>query len=63
MERSDDLITVKSVCDWLHVTKMTVHRWRRGQGVQGFPKPLRIGGVIRFRRRDIEEFLAQRPAA
>jgi len=60
---STELLTMGQVCDWLHVSKMTIHRWRHGEGAEGFPPPIRVGGGIRFLRRDVEGWIASRPAA
>ena len=45
-------LNVREVAQCLHVSVRTVWRWQaRGK----LPPPLRIGKIVRWRRRDIEE--------
>jgi excisionase family DNA binding protein len=48
------LLTVKDVSTWLQVKPATVYVWV----AEGKMPALRLGGLIRFRREDIETWLA-----
>ena len=47
---NDELLTAKEVRQLIGVTDKTLHVW----GKTGFLPRLRIGGVVRYRRRDVE---------
>jgi excisionase family DNA binding protein len=48
------LLTVKDVSAWLQVKPSTVYVW----AAEGKMPALRLGGLLRFRREDIETWLA-----
>lgn len=50
---SDALLTTDQVCKLLSVTSVTIWRW----GKQGYLKSIRVGGLNRFRRSDIDRIL------
>jgi predicted DNA-binding transcriptional regulator AlpA len=49
------LLTSKDLEAWFGVTDRTLRRWRR---MDILPPPIRVGGVYRWKREDIEEFFA-----
>jgi predicted DNA-binding transcriptional regulator AlpA len=52
-----ELLTQLQLCDIAQVTPKTVGRWRAaGRG----PRWLRVGGQIRYRRSDVEQWLTSR---
>lgn len=54
MEHEDRLLTVMDLADYLGVPVATIYAWRyRGEGPPGF----RVGRHVRFRRRDVEEWI------
>jgi predicted DNA-binding transcriptional regulator AlpA len=55
---SNDLLTTRDLAAELHVTDQTVRRWRcDGRG----PRFIKLtGNRVLYRRRDLEEFLAER---
>ena len=55
VERSRDLMTRDEVCEYLGVTKPTLHRWNK----QGFLTCVKVGSKVRYRREDIEAFAAK----
>jgi predicted DNA-binding transcriptional regulator AlpA len=54
----DALLDVKALTKLLLANDRTVRRWRQ---MPGFPKPLKLDGPLRWRRSDIEQWLARRP--
>lgn len=51
-----DLLTIKDLCERLKIARSTLHLWRwRGQGPVSIKLP---NGEVRFRERDVEEWLA-----
>jgi predicted DNA-binding transcriptional regulator AlpA len=52
----NDLLTAHEVADRLTVSVRTVWRWA-GKGQ--LPPPIHIGGITRWRMRDIEAFIRQ----
>ena len=52
VERSRDLMTRDEVCEYLGVTKPTLHRWNK----QGYLTCVKVGTKVRYRREDIEAF-------
>lgn len=51
----DELLTIKELCERLKIARSTLHLWRqRGQGPLSIKLP---NGDIRFRERDVEEWL------
>lgn len=51
VEQLDDLLTAKEVARLVRVDVWTFYRWlRRGIG----PRALRVGGIVRFRRADVD---------
>lgn len=54
-----DLLTVKQLADWLAVHPSTVYGWvADGYG----PAPVRLGRAVRFRRVDVDAWLAAKVA-
>jgi excisionase family DNA binding protein len=55
MESLDRLFTVEDLADYLDVPIATIYAWRyRRQGPAGF----RVGRYVRFRRGDVEQWIA-----
>jgi excisionase family DNA binding protein len=55
-ELFDPLLTADEVAAWLRKPKQTLYAWRaRGQG----PRGLKVGGDLRYRRSDVEAWLAE----
>jgi excisionase family DNA binding protein len=52
VEQSRDLMTRDEVCDYLGVTKPTLHRWNKS----GYLTCVKIGSKVRYRRQDIKAF-------
>lgn len=52
------LMTRNETADLLKVTTKTLQRWER----DGTLEPVRIGGVVRYRRADIEELIGRKSA-
>ena len=58
----DPFMTIDDLANWLRVPVQTVYDWRRRS--YG-PRAHKIGGQLRWRRSDVEEWLegvAERPA-
>lgn len=56
----DRLITAQQLADYLDIPLATIYAWRyRHQGPPGF----RVGRHLRFRWRDIEDWIGQRVQA
>lgn len=53
-ERTDRLMTVAEVADWLGVNPGTLYSWRH---THRGPRSLTLQGAVRYRRADIEEWL------
>jgi predicted DNA-binding transcriptional regulator AlpA len=52
----DPLLTADQVAQWLGKPKATLYAWRtRGRG----PRGIKVGGDLRYRRRDVEAYLDQ----
>ncbi len=51
-EHSRELMTRDEVCEYLGVTKPTLHRWNK----LGYLKCVKVGSKVRYRREDIEAF-------
>lgn len=59
METLDRLLTVEDLADYLDVPVATIYAWRyRRQGPPGF----RVGRHVRFRRSDVEQWIAEQLA-
>ena len=52
--RTEALLTVAEVATWLGVAEGTLRYWRH---VHRGPPSLSVGGAVRYRRTDIEEWL------
>lgn len=52
VERSRELMTRDEVCEYLGVTKPTLHRWNK----LGYLTCVKVGSKVRYRREDIEAF-------
>jgi predicted DNA-binding transcriptional regulator AlpA len=56
IDSSEELLDPHEVASWLKVAEATLRQWVvRGQG----PRVIRVGGVMRYRRGDIEAWLDQ----
>lgn len=53
-EPEEKLLTVEEVCRMAHVSRPTLHRWK----TRGLIKEVKIGKSVRFRRSEVENFLA-----
>ena len=54
--RSDDLLLASEVADIFRVSVRTISRW----GQSGYlPPPIRVGGIQRWRRSDIDRMLQE----
>jgi excisionase family DNA binding protein len=52
----DELLAVDEVAAWLRVPARTLYQWRmHGKG----PRAVKVGRWVRYRRRDIEQWLDQ----
>ena len=49
------LFSDTEVAEMLSVSRNTIWRW--SQSVDGFPQPVRIGGVTRWRKSDLDEYI------
>ncbi len=59
MERSERLLTVEDLAEYLGVPVATLYAWRyRRQGPPGF----RVGRHVRFRRSDVDDWIEDRIA-
>jgi excisionase family DNA binding protein len=56
-EDSGALLTIRELADWLNVAPQTIHGWR----YKGEPSPraLKLGNRLRFRRDDVEAWIAE----
>lgn len=52
VERFRELMTRDDVCEYLGVTKPTLHRWNK----LGYLTCIKVGSKVRYRREDIEAF-------
>ena len=57
---SPKLWDVRRVADEFGCNVSTVWRWNKAGEI---PAPIRIGGTVRWRREDIERFIAEQTAA
>ncbi len=53
-ERTERLLTVHEVADWLGLTAGTLRYWRH---VHRGPRSLSVGGAVRYRASDVEAWL------
>ena len=51
-EGEKDLLTINQVCDYLGVTKPTLHRWNK----LGYLTRFHVGRQVRYRKADVEAF-------
>ncbi len=59
MHRPDQLLTVEDLATYVDVPVATIYAWRyRRQGPPGF----RVGRHLRFRRDDVERWIAEKLA-
>ena len=54
-----ELLTVRQTMDLLRVARSTIYRWEQS----GVLVPVRIGGIVRYRRDDLERLLTPKDAA
>lgn len=52
VQRSKELMTRDEVCEYLGVTKPTLHRWNK----MGYLTCIKVGSKVRYRREDVESF-------
>lgn len=55
-----ELLDVRQIAALIGCSTSTVWRWC---AADSFPKPVRIGGVTRWRRREVLDFIGTREAA
>lgn len=55
MNTAATLLTVKDLAALLNVGKRTIWKWRDGHRL---PSPIKVGRVVRWRRADIESWIA-----
>ncbi len=56
----DRLINIREVCKRTSFSRVTIHNWvKRGT----FPKPIHIGYAIRWKVRDVSDWIAAQVAA
>ncbi|MGV1985648.1 helix-turn-helix transcriptional regulator [Agrobacterium sp. 22-221-1] len=60
--RQTDLVTISELTERFGISPMTLHRWRRDQRVN-FPKEIRVGRLVRFSARQIEQWLNDQAAS
>ena len=54
-----ELLTVRQTMELLGVTRSTIYRWEQS----GILTAVRIGGVVRFRRADLDRLMSSGDAA
>jgi excisionase family DNA binding protein len=54
--QAKQLLTVTDVAEMLSLGQRTIFKWS-SSGEHGFPKPKRLGRIVRFRRADIEKWI------
>lgn len=54
-----ELLTPRELAQMLRIAERTVERWRESQ-VQSGPPFVQVGGVVRYRRSDVEKWLTDR---
>lgn len=52
---NSDLVTIDWVCDYLQVSKPTLHRWNK----LGYLTNVHVGRMVRYRREDVVRFAAK----
>ena len=52
---SKELLTISDVRQRLNCATSTIYRWMEKDE---FPRPLKLGGLVRWRNEDLEEFCA-----
>ena len=55
MDTPEKLLTQEEVCEWLQISRATLHRLRR-EGLPGFP----VGRQIRFEQGEVKRWLKER---
>jgi len=55
---AQQLMSIEIVCLRLQINRRTLYRWL--DAYQDFPRPVRIGRVIRFREREVMEWIDRR---
>lgn len=53
-----ELLTPRELAKMLRIAERTVERWRESQ-VQSGPPFVQVGGVVRYRRSDVEQWLKE----
>jgi predicted DNA-binding transcriptional regulator AlpA len=54
---TEPLLTVPEVAGWLNISPATLRYWRH---VHRGPRSVSVGGAVRYRARDIEDWLEHR---
>ncbi len=54
----DVYYTIKQVSEMLSVDRTTLHRWNK----MGYLTPVKFGGLVRYRKADIEALIAREEA-
>lgn len=52
------LLTINEVAQMFSVSRVTIWRWNKE--VPDFPKAIKIGGSTRWRKSDLEKYIAKR---
>jgi excisionase family DNA binding protein len=53
-ERDNGLLSSAELCEKLGISRRTLVRWRKRED---FPRPLKIGQTLRFKRPDVDEWI------
>jgi excisionase family DNA binding protein len=56
VEKNDELMKTDGVARWLNVSESTVRKWVH----YGFIPYIKLGGAVRFSRKDIEAWIQER---
>ena len=52
-----NLMTIKETYEYLNISKPTMYRWIADE-TMNFPKPVRLGRRIGYKKKDIDEWLS-----
>ena len=55
------MLTIKEVAKLFSVSRVTIWRWTKE--LHDFPRPMKIGRSVRWRERDIENYIQHRAEA
>ncbi len=59
-EVTERLLTIREVAEWLAISPETLYYWRH---VHKGPRSLKVGGAVRYRISDIEEWIKVKEGA